>query len=98
MRYIKITGGTNYCGQDFEEYLETDMTDAELDRYCIEAAYENAGQYEYTVWGWGVGTAEEYAKESDISIEEAEQMIEEYYGEAYSNWEEITKEEYEENI
>ena len=98
MRYIKITGGTNYCGQDFEEYLETDMTDEELIRYCIEAAYENAEQYDYTVWGWEVYTAEDYAENNNVSIEEAEQMMKDYYDEAYASWEEITKKEYEENI
>ena len=98
MRYIKITGGTGYCGQDFEEFLKTDKSDKELDTYCVEAAEENAEQYEYTVWGWGVGTAEEYAENNGVSIEEAEQMIEDYYADAYADWEEITKEEYEENI
>ena len=98
MRYIRIKGGTGYCGQDFEDFLKTEMTDKELDNLTEEMAQENAEQYEYTVWGWGVGTAEEYAEENDVSVEEAEQMMEDYYAEAYADWKEITKEEYEENI
>ena len=97
MRYIKIEGGTGYCGQDFEEYLHTDMSDRELDVLCAEKAYDNAKQYEYTVWGWGIGTAESYAEENEVTVEEAEQMMEDYYADAYADWEEITEEEYEKN-
>ena len=98
MRYIRIEGGTAFCGCDFEEYLHTDMSDKELDELCAEKARDNAEQYEYIVWGWEVYTAEEYAEKSGVSIEEAEQMMEDYYAETYADWEEITKEEYEENI
>lgn len=97
MRYIRIKGGTGYCGQDFEDFLKTEMTDEELNELIGEMAQENAEQYDYTVWGWGVYTAEEYAEENDVSVEEAEQMKEDYYADAYADWEEITKEEYEEN-
>lgn len=98
MRYIRIKGGTGYCGQDFEDFLKTEMTDEELDELVGEMAQENAEQYDYTIWGWGVYAAEEYAEENDVSVEEAEQMKEDYYIDAYAYWEEITKEEYEENI
>lgn len=96
MRYIKITGGTCFCGRDFEEYLETNMTDEELDRYCAEAAYENASMYENIELDYGI-YQEDYATEEDYetAIDEA---TEEYYDEAYADWEEITKEEYEECV
>lgn len=83
MRYIKIEGGTGYCGQDFEEYLYTDMSDKELDELYAEKARdneENEEQYEY-----------------EVSVEEAEQMMKDYYADTYAYWEEITKEEYEGN-
>ena len=95
MRYIKIEGGTCFCGCDFEEYLKTDMTDEELDRYCAEAAYENASMYEnierdYSIYQEDYATEEDY----DAAIDEA---TEDYYSETSAYWEEITKEEYEEN-
>ena len=97
MRYIKITGGTGFCGTDFVEYLQTEMTDVELDKYCADAAHENAEQYDYMVYGWNEDV-ESYAESNDISIEEAEAEMEEYYSEAYADWVEITEEEYNENI
>lgn len=95
MRYIRIEGDTHFCGTQFEEYLHTDMTDEQLDDYCAELAYENAVQYDYMVYGWGED-AESYAKECGISIEEAEAEMDDYYAESTANWEEITKEKYEE--
>ena len=95
MRYIKITGGTGYAGTDFEDYLQNEMTDEQLNRYVIDCAYENAEGFDYMVYGWGC-SVEEYAEENEISIEEAEGMMEEYYSEAYADWEEITEEEYKE--
>ena len=78
MRYIKIIGGTSFCGTNFEEYLKTDMTNEQLDAYCADAALENAELYNYVVFGWDQ-TAESYA-------------------EAWAKWEEISEEEYKENI
>lgn len=92
MRYIKIKGGTCFCGCDFEEYLETNITDEELDRYCVNAAHENASMYENIERDYGI-YQEDYTTEEDYetAINEA---TEEYYDEAYADWEEITKEEY----
>ena len=93
MRYIRIYGDAAYCGIAFEEYLETDMTDEQLDDYVSDAVMENAESYDYLVF---YGTSmEEYIEENEISIEEAEQMIDDYYADASGSWEEITKEEYE---
>lgn len=96
MRYIKVSGGTSLCGTDFEEYLKTEMSDEELDKYCAESAQENAEQYEWQIFGW-LEDAESYAENNGISIEEAEAEIDEYYAEAYASWTEITEEEYNEN-
>lgn len=96
-RYVKICYGTLYCGTNGEEYLKTDMTNEQLDAYCADAALENAESYEWMVFGWGQ-TAESYAEENEISLEEAEQEMEDYYAEAWGSWEIITKEEYYENI
>ena len=96
MKYIKITGGTGYCGTGFEEYLKTDMTNKELDEYCREAAASNAESYDYLVYGFH-NDAESYAEENEISLEEAESMMEDYYAETYADWEEVSEEEWKEN-
>ena len=97
MRYIKMFGSTNYTGTDFEELICTDFTDAQLDDYLADLVAENADQYEYIVWGWGTYSAEEYAEEEDISVEEAKQMKEDYFADAWGNWKEISEQEYIEN-
>lgn len=94
MRYIKVYGEAAYCGTSFEEYLETDMTDKELDEYVSDKVVENAESYDYMVFGWDT-SMEEYVEENGITMELAEQMMEDYYADASGSWEEITKEEYE---
>lgn len=96
MRYIKVFGETQFCGTAFELYLKTDMTDGELYAYASELALENAEQYDYMVFGWGED-AESYAEDCGISIEEAEELMENYYADVYGDWEEVTEEEYREN-
>ena len=97
MRYIKIVLDTEYVGTKNEIYLATEATDAELSAMVAEEAYSNAEQYDYMVFGWGEDVYS-YAEENGITVEDAENELEEYYEEAQacSYWEEITKEEYEE--
>lgn len=97
MRYIKVGYGNGYCGCDGEEYLHTDMSDEELNDYAQEQAMYNAESYDYMVWGWDCDSAEQYAEDNDVTVEEAEEMMEFYWENINSYWEEITKEEYEEN-
>lgn len=93
MRYIRMVCDTGFCGTRMEEYIKTEMTDAELNQLGAELAYENAASYDYMVYGWGED-AETYAEGCDISIEEAEGIMEDYYAEASYDWEEISEEEY----
>ena len=51
-RYIKFEGHCYYVGTAFEEYLETDMSDEELDKYVKELMEPNAESYQYLVFGW----------------------------------------------
>ena len=95
-RYIKIEGGTAFCGCDFEEYLYTKMTDEELNQYCAEAARDNAEMYESIEKDYGLDE-DDYDTEEDYEVAITE-ATDEYYAEAYADWIEITKEEYEENI
>ena len=82
-RFIKFVVDTEYIGTKNEIYMETEMNDHELDETLSELAYENAEDYDYVVLGWGEDTD-----------------LEEYYADAQgaSYWEEVTKEEYEENM
>ena len=98
-RFIKFVVDTEYVGTKNKIYMETEMNDRELDETCSELAYENAEDYDYMVLGWGEDI-ESYAEANDMSFEEVEGMMEEYYADAQgaSYWEEVTKEEYEENM
>lgn len=98
MRYIKIVLDTAYCGTKEERYIETNMTDKELNDIVADEAFNHAENYAYMVYGFGE-TAEEYAEGCGISIEEAIEELELYYEDSAANsyWEEVTKEEYEEN-
>lgn len=87
MRYIHFYGSNGYCGCDYDEYLEVDddISDEEIDRYSEEFAYEWAESYEYVATGWN----EPWESEADRDN---------YFEDAVSNanWEEITKEEFDE--
>ena len=98
-RYIKLVLDTEYCGTKNEHYFITTASDKELDLMVLEEAAANAEQYDYMVFGWGED-AESYAEENNISVEEAEAELQSFYDEAQacSYWEEVTREEYEENI
>ena len=97
-RYIKFVVDTEYVGTKNEIYMETEMNDRELDETLSDMAHENAEDYDYMVLGWGEDI-ESYAEANDMSFEEVEEMMEAYYADAQgaSYWEEVTKEEYEEN-
>lgn len=95
-RYIRIVLDTDYCGTRDEYCIKTDKSDRELDAEIIELARDHAEQYSDIVYGFDV-SVEEYAEDSGITIEEAEQEMEAFYEDALaaSYWEETTKEEYE---
>ena len=96
MKYIKMVVDTDFTGTRDEQYIETNMTNKELDNLGQELAYENAESYDYMVFGWGE-TAEGFAELEGVSIEEAEGMMEDYYANASYYWEEITEEEWLDN-
>lgn len=98
-RFIKIVVDTEYVGTKNEIYMETDMNDRELDETLSDMAHENAEDYDYMVFGWGED-AVSYAEANDIPVEDAEAELEQYYMDAQgaSYWEEISEEEYKENV
>lgn len=82
MRYIKITGGNGYCGCDFETYEKFD--DETTDKAIDDWACDLARD-----------NAESYEGVFDF---EDDEEVEEYYENIYWDWEEISEEEYNENV
>lgn len=83
MRYIHFSGGTPYCGCDFDEVEEfpDDTEDSFLDQIAEDKAHDNGESFEYCATGWGEGFESEEEEES-------------YYMDCWCNWEEISEEEY----
>lgn len=91
MTYFKIIVNTPFCGTETEEYIEC-KTITEAESIAEELCRTNAEGYEYLVSGWD----DEYFE--DITEEEQLEELEEYY--ANCGWfiNEISAEEYFENI
>lgn len=93
MFYFKFMAETPYCGTNVEEYHKFDEmpSQAELDEIAECLCRDNAESYEYLVSGWDDENFE------DMTEEEQQEEIDNYYADCYCEWEEISKEEYEEN-
>lgn len=91
MAYFKITVDTPYCGTREEEYIECE-TIKEAESIAEELCRNNAEGYEYLVSGWDDENFE------DMTEEEQTEELEEYY--ASCDWyvDEVSAEEYFENI
>lgn len=89
MKYIKFTVDTDICGTENEIYeeFEDDVDQDFLHQRGNELATENAESYEYLVLGWGI----------DPETEEEQDEIDDYYANVSYEFEEVSKEEYEEN-
>lgn len=96
MRYIKISGGNEFCGEDFEVYVvsNANANDDELDFLTAKFAEENNELYENRVWGLGITSALDYAQTYGASIEEAEELKEKYFTSSWAQWEEISEAQY----
>lgn len=94
MFYYKFVADTPYCGAESENYVcsKEELSKADLDEMAEEFARENAEGYEYLVTGWDDEIIE------DMSEDEVEELINNYYADCNCSWEKITKEEFEENI
>lgn len=87
MRYIKITADNGYCGCDLEDYctFPDGTSDQEIEAYAAEAANENAENFAHCAEGY------------DINLGWIDRDSEqEYYENVTYSWQEITKEQYEE--
>lgn len=92
MFYYKFTASTEYCGTEHEEYHKFEIKPKadELEELAGEIAHENAEQFEYLVTGWDNENVE------DMSEDEVEELLNNYYADASCSYEEITKEQYDE--
>ena len=90
MKYIKFTVDTDICGTEDEIYeaFEDNVSQEELELRGQELATENAEGYEYLVLGWG----------NEPETEEEQGEIDDFYASASYEYEEISREEYKENI
>lgn len=91
MAYFQIIVYTPYCGTSQEEYVECESM-AEATSIAEELCRNNAEGYEYLVSGWDDENFEGMTEEEQIA------EIEEYYANCCWHVDEITKEEYFENI
>ena len=86
MKYYKFIMETPYCGTEetvYEAY-EEELTIDDLNRIAEDLCQTHAESYSYLVAGWGE--------------EPSEEELDNYYADCFCAWEEITKEEYLENV
>ena len=95
MKYYKFIADTPYCGTENTYYLELEdsITDCDLSEIAEEYRVENAESYDYLVFGWSFDPVEE----GEMTEEEYDETMDDYYSDCTCSWEEITKEEYLEN-
>lgn len=91
MIYCKITVNTLYCGTEQEEYIKCE-TIQEAEAFAEALCKENAESYEYLVSGWDNENFE------DLTEEEQAEALEDYYADCEWYVDEISEEEYLENI
>lgn len=92
MFYYKFSASTEYCGTEHEEFhkFKVKPKPDELEELAGQIARENAEQFEYLVTGWDNENVE------DMDEAEVEELLNNYYADASCSYEEITKEQYEE--
>lgn len=95
MKYFKFTVGTPYCGTEEERYLAfpDGVTEKELEEYAEEMAHDQGESYEYMVFGWGVDPVED----GEMSQEEYDEQIDDFYADCYCEYIEVSEEEFNEN-
>lgn len=92
MRYFEFIAETPYLGTKSTDYyaFEDNITIEELEQLAEELKVQNAESFEYMVTGWN---DDEYEDE-----DERQEALDEYYADCCCTYEEITKEEYEEEM
>ena len=95
MVYYKLELSTPYCGTEDTLYysFENEPTDKELDEIGEEMCRDHAENYEYLVFGWD----NDPVADGEMTEDEYQAEIEDYYASCDYHWEKISREEYEEN-
>lgn len=91
MAYFQIVVDTPYCGTTQEEYIECETTD-EAVAIAKDLCQANAESYEYLETGWD---GENF---DDMTEEEKDDALENYYENCEWYVNEVSAEEYFENI
>lgn len=94
MKYYKIKTSTIYCGTEETHYIasEEPMSEEELRETTEELTRENAESFEYLVTGWDGENIE------DMTEDEVQEMLDNYYADCSGEWCEISEEEYKEEM
>ena len=89
MFYYKIKVSTIYCETDNEHYIasQEQMTEEELRDTAEDLMRENAESFEYLITGWNDENIE------DMSEDEVQELLDNYYADCSCEYGEITKEE-----
>ena len=95
MRYVKFTASTPYCGTDNERYVafRDGATDDEVDEYADDFARDNAESFEYLVFCWDADPV----GDGEMTEEEYEETMDNFYADCHCEYEDVSKEEFEEN-
>ena len=95
MRYFKFSAATPYCGTEEERYLAfpDNVTEEELEEYADDLARENGEGFEYMVFGWDADPVDD----GEMTQEEYDEQIDNFYADCHCEYVEVSKEEFEEN-
>lgn len=93
MRYFRFTATTPYAGTDSVQYEEfsDDVTEGELEEYAEDLARCNGESFDYLVFGWDADPV----GEGEMTQEEYETIMDNYYADCLCSYEEVSEEEYE---
>ena len=93
MNYYKFTSGTPYCGTENDYYVKSaePLSKGDLETIADEYAEQAYQDYSYLHSGWNDENLE------DMTEEEAEEYMDNFRADCYCEYEEISREEYEEN-
>lgn len=96
MKYYKFTADTPFSGTEntFYQCEENALSEQELESLCADYSRDNAEAFDYLVFGWDYDPVEE----GEMTEEEYEQEMENYYCDCSCSWEEISEEEFNEAL
>jgi hypothetical protein len=96
MKYYKFVASTPFAGTEntFYHCMEEPLSEQELESLCTDYSHDNAEAFDYLVFGWCYDPVEE----GEMTEEEYEQEMENYYCDCSCTWEEISEEKFKEAL